>query len=464
LPQQTRKKARNSRNSSRPQFRRRAPNSPAGRLVEEQPPSPNPNLDKTLHALHQQVVQFERWLLEARRQLDETVERYQDLFEFAPVPFASLDDYGTILEINSSGCSLLSRHRHHLVRRPLVACVQPDDQRAFMDLMLRCRRGAEVNRCELRIQRPNGELIPVEILTQRSRLDGAVSHRVVMVDLSERVRYEEDRLAAERERERLTREQEVARSSSEAKDRFLAILSHELRTPLTPVMFALARLAALPGLPEGATRFLDVIRRNLDIERQLISDLLDVNRIARGKLALEMELIDVHAIVDEAATVLQPQFEERHITLSMNLRAADYIVAGDAKRLRQVFWNLLINSLKFTNPGGAIAITSHAATPEGGIIVTVQDSGIGIEPNHISQLFAAFEQSDRGDAALGGLGLGLAICRGIVEAHHGSIRATSEGLGRGSTFEIELPTARARNTEDSTVAREAAYGMAQRYR
>jgi signal transduction histidine kinase len=304
-----------------------------------------------------------------------------------------------------------------------------------------CRKGQDVVRTELGIQRADGTEVPVDMVTQRSAANTELTYKTVVVDLTERVRFERERLDAEMEREQLQREEQVARRSSEAKDRFLAVLSHELRTPLTPVLFAVARLEQMPAMPSAARTLLDVIRRNLNLEAQLIADLLDMNRIALSKLVLDLADGDAHDIAREAISVLEWQFQERGITLTLALDAIESRVLADGQRLRQVFWNLLTNALKFTDRGGEVRVTSSNPVPER-LIIAVEDTGVGIQPEEIGRLFEPFEQNARGDAALGGLGLGLTICRGIVDAHHGVIRASSDGAGHGTRFEVELDTVR----------------------
>jgi PAS domain S-box-containing protein len=376
-------------------------------------------------------------LAESQRELEEVSERYSDLFDFAPIGLISLSEYGVVREVNLFGCYLLGNQRGHLLDRPLIAGVEREDRRVFLEHMRRCRAESDIVASQLRLLRKDGTTIPAELISQRSRLAGEVIFRTVILDNTERIRHERHRLEAELEQERLRSEEQIARNSSEAKDRFLAVLSHELRTPLTPVLFALARLSQQMTLPPDAKPLIEIIQRNLELETQLIGDLLDMNRIARGKLALNIEPVDVHEIVREAANVLDRYVEQRQVALFFSLDAPRSIVHGDAGRLRQVIWNLLANALKFTHAGGKIVLGSTNPS-EDVVVLSVTDTGIGMEPSHIQKLFEPFEQGGRGDLALGGLGLGLTICKGIVQAHGGRIRANSGGLGHGSKFDVEL--------------------------
>jgi len=227
--------------------------------------------------------------------------------------------------------------------------------------------------------------------------------------------------------------------ANRAKDRFLAALSHELRTPLTPVQLALFSLQTEEQLSPAGREALAMISRNLEVERQLIDDLLDVSRIVHGKLELRPEPVDVHGCVRAALGVCRSALAAKGLEVSLHLEAVNPTVGGDQARLQQVFWNLLHNAAKFTPEGGAVAVRSRGLAG-GGVAVEVSDTGDGIAPELMAKLFNAFEQ---GGAEVGrrhgGLGLGLAICRGIIQAHGGRIGATSAGLGRGTTFTVELP-------------------------
>jgi signal transduction histidine kinase/CheY-like chemotaxis protein len=234
----------------------------------------------------------------------------------------------------------------------------------------------------------------------------------------------------------------AAESANTAKDRFLAVLSHELRTPLAPVLLAVSLWERDEKVPGELRDDLGTIRRNVELEARLIDDLLDLTRVGRGKLHLDVSDVDVHAAVRHALEV-GPQREAgvKQIDLSCRLAAAETNVRGDAARLQQVFWNLLHNAVKFTAALGAIEIRSCNPAP-GRIRIEVSDSGVGLEPGMLPKIFDAFEQGEAARSrASGGLGLGLAIARGLVVAHGGTIDAQSRGPGRGATFIVELPTA-----------------------
>ena len=226
-----------------------------------------------------------------------------------------------------------------------------------------------------------------------------------------------------------------------AKDQFLALLSHELRNPLSPVIAMVGELEAnIPDSPP-VRQALEVIRRNVELEARLIDDLLDVTRIARGKLQLSFEIICVHEILQRAYEICRQEIAGKGLQTEFRLRAERAHVEGDPARLQQVFWNLIKNSVKFTPANGRIIIETRNPTPEE-IEIQITDTGIGIEPEKIDKIFNAFEQGQSSiTRRFGGLGLGLAISRAMVDAHGGKIRVESPGKDRGSTFTLNLKTA-----------------------
>src|SRR5438067_6520816 len=225
-----------------------------------------------------------------------------------------------------------------------------------------------------------------------------------------------------------------------AKDQFLALLSHELRNPLSPVIAMVGELEA--NIPDSrpVREALEVIRRNVELEARLIDDLLDVTRIAKGKLQLSFEIICVHEILQRAHEICRDDIAAKDLQVEFRLRAAQAHVEGDPARLQQVFWNLIKNSVKFTPEKGGIIIETVNPTSEE-VEIRISDTGIGIEPEKIDKIFNAFEQ---GQIAItrrfGGLGLGLAISKAMVDAHGGKIRVESPGKDRGSTFSLNLKT------------------------
>lgn len=256
-------------------------------------------------------------------------------------------------------------------------------------------------------------------------------------------------LTSHREREIFRLGKEVAERASAAKDSFLAALSHELRTPLTPALMVAAALEKDPSLPEKIRADLGVIRRNVELEARLIDDLLDLTRISNGKLELQYGELNVHTILSRAIEICEPDALAKRQKIESKLAARQTTMEGDAVRLQQVFWNVIRNAVKFTSPEGEIRVCTRN-DDAGNISVRMEDSGIGFEPESAPNFFQAFEQGGRHiTRQFGGLGLGLAISRSIVEAHGGHIHAESPGIGRGATFVIELPLGRRNRRRDN---------------
>jgi len=246
------------------------------------------------------------------------------------------------------------------------------------------------------------------------------------------------------ERRRHARELEEARRRAEeanaAKDRFLATLSHELRNPLTPIMASVHRLERRPDLLPGMAESLSMIRRNVELEARLIDDLLDLTRIAKGKIELDRTPLDVHELLTSVLQSSRSDFFTRGVHVTTALVAEEHWADGDGARLQQVFLNLLRNAAKFTPSGGRVTLRSSNPQP-GRLRVAVTDTGRGIRPELLPRIFDAFDQGDVTAARrAGGLGLGLAIARNLVELHGGTLAAASEGEGRGASFTVEIAT------------------------
>ncbi len=238
----------------------------------------------------------------------------------------------------------------------------------------------------------------------------------------------------------LIRAKEHAEEASRAKDNFMAALSHELRTPLTPALMMAAALRHDPRIPEDMRADLMSIERNIGLESRLIDDLLDLTRIARDKLPMRSEQCELHLIIGHAIEIVRDEAHTKRIAMERELKARHSGFLGDPARLQQVFWNLLKNAVKFTPTGGRIIIRTR--NRDDTLVVEVCDSGIGFAPDAAERLFRPFEQADRQHShRFGGLGLGLAIARAVVNYHGGFIFASSDGPNRGAMFTVELPGA-----------------------
>ena len=291
--------------------------------------------------------------------------------------------------------------------------------------------------------------------TADNRIDGVV---LALIDIDERHRAQEQ----------LKKAKEAAESADRAKDRFLAVLSHELRTPLTPVLAAVSMMQKEATLPQEVLANLGMIHRNIELEAALIEDLLDLTRVAKGKLNLHVQTLDLRALLHRTVETCGAEIEANGLHLTVDVDTGPHCIRGDPARLEQVFWNLLRNAIKFTPRGGSITmrcsngsgygsrIPGTDCSPVGSegfcpdipnterdirsAVVEVIDNGMGIEPEQIGRLFEAFEQGDPAvTRKFGGLGLGLAICKSLIEMHGGTIAAISSGRGLGATFRVELP-------------------------
>lgn len=253
-------------------------------------------------------------------------------------------------------------------------------------------------------------------------------------------------VAAHQTQQQVARLREVAENANRAKDEFLAMLGHELRNPLSPILTAL-HLMKLRG-DASSTRERTVIERQVAHLSRLVDDLLDVSRIIRGRIELKREVVEVAELVRSAIEMAGPLLEQRGHTLQLQVPAQDLRVEGDPTRLHQVISNLLTNSAKYTPHGGTVAVV--AQREDDCVVLTVRDSGIGIAPEVLPHVFDLFVQERQAlDRAQGGLGIGLAIVRSLVERHGGVVSAHSDGPGRGSEFSVRLPAiedARTRNT------------------
>ncbi len=229
-------------------------------------------------------------------------------------------------------------------------------------------------------------------------------------------------------------------NANAAKDKFLALLSHELRNPLTPVIAMVGELEATAPQSPQIRQALEVIRRNVELEARLIDDLLDVTRIAKGKLQLSFEVVSAHEILRRAHEICREDIAAKNIETVFQFDAEDIYVEGDPARLQQVFWNLIKNSVKFTPAKGRITIATENPAPQE-IVIKISDTGIGIETDKINKIFNAFEQGQSSiTRKFGGLGLGLAISKTMVDAHRGKITVESQGKDKGATFAVRLKT------------------------
>ena len=337
---------------------------------------------------------------------------------------------GRIISCNHGASELYGYSREELVGKPITILTPPNLEDEEKRINERMRQGAKLEHYETIRRCKDGTLIPVSLTISPIRDAGGkiIGASNIARDITERKNYEQ-KLEASLARER---------AANRAKDDFLATLSHELRTPLNPVLLLASDGVRNNDFPPQARMDLDIIRKNIELEARLIDDMLDLTRITRGKLTLDMKPVDIHVALHDAAGTVQADVELKRIKLVLSLNASSPVVCGDAVRLRQIFWNVLKNAVKFTPERGKISIETRTLE-NGKLAVVIADTGIGMEPQELERGFGAFAQ---GTHHFGGLGLGLAISRALVELQGGCIRAASEGKGKGATFTIEMPMAK----------------------
>ena len=328
-----------------------------------------------------------------------------------------------------------------------LALVHPDDVEELQQAMTRALAEGDNYKLEFRITQATGNVRWVSTQAQVYRDSQGQAIRIVGI-----VRDVTESRQVEVERERLLEREQAARATAEAatraKDEFLALVSHELRAPLSSILGWARMLQPRPSgsLPNIATltHALQVIERNARSQMRLIEDLLDVSRIVSGKLSVKPRPLELGPLIEATCESLRPAAAEKRIDLQCQASSIPDTVFGDPDRLQQVVWNLVSNAIKFTPSEGMIEVRTRQA--ESQVELTVRDTGNGISPEFLPYVFERFRQDDQSSAQRkGGLGLGLALVKHLVELHGGMVEATSAGEGSGATFTVKLPLA---NTED----------------
>ncbi len=350
---------------------------------------------------------------------------------------------GLILSWNQAAERLFGYSAEEMLGQPIAKLApveRPDEMRSILAAV---RRGERIEHFETERMAKDGRRVQVSLSVSPIRDDNGevIGAAKIARDISRR--KESERELAERNEE-LRAANTRAAAANAAKDRFLAVLSHELRTPLTPVLAIASALEEDERLPADAREALGRVRRNAELEARLIDDLLDLTRITRGKLELHREVVDLAEVLDHALlTCCAEPMTSGRLRVTTQLAARDPRLWADAPRLSQVFWNLLNNAVKFTPEGGTITVSSTAEPGPDGDCLTVRitDNGIGIDPEILPRIFDGFEQGERTiTRRFGGLGLGLAVSKAIVEMHGGELTAESLGPGCGATFTVRLPS------------------------
>jgi two-component system, chemotaxis family, CheB/CheR fusion protein len=354
-------------------------------------------------------------------------EEWERTFDSVPDLIAILDNQHRIVRVNKAMARRLGRSTEAYLGMECYQCIHGDSiPLASCPHAMSLKDGME-HTAEIHEVILGGDFLVTNtpLRDAEGKMIGAVH---VSRDITERKRFEKNM--------RLARE--AAEAANRAKDEFLAVLSHELRNPLNPVL-ATATMLRNDGRFDADTREqLEVICRNAELEARLIDDLLDVTRIERGKVELDRRPIELGTVIRRAVEVCAPDIEAAQLQFAVVPAEGSCRVDADAARLQQVFWNVLKNAIKFTPAGGRVEIRTRR-DGDGAIVAEISDSGQGIEPGNLGIIFNAFEQAGQSNVRqFGGLGLGLAISKALVELHGGTIRACSDGPGKGATFVIRL--------------------------
>ena len=317
---------------------------------------------------------------------------------------------------------MLGYTAEEMIGRSIRCIIPPDRQGEEDDVLSRIRRGETIDHYETIRRRKDGSLIEVSLSVSPVR---DANGRIIGASKIARDITEQKRVLQELE------------EANRSKEEFLATLSHELRTPLNAIL-GYARIIQTPDMDAAAhARAAKVIERNAKMLANLVSDVLDISRIAAGKTRVNRRACDIVAVLDAALDVVRPGAEAKGVALERNVLVDKASVVVDPDRIQQVLWNLLSNAVKFTPRGGRI--TARLRINPHDIVITVSDTGVGIERSVLPYILQRFRQGDNGSGEAGGLGVGLALVRHFVELHGGRVTASSEGRGRGATFVMTLP-------------------------
>jgi two-component system CheB/CheR fusion protein len=383
-----------------------------------------------LHELEVHEIELEMQneeLRTARLELEHGLARYTELFDFAPIGYATLGPFQIIRELNHSGARLLGKERGRLIGRPFGTLVTPGDRPRFSELLERAMAADTKQVGEIALRWADEPSVYVRV-TAVALPRGEPTIMLAFEDITERKAHEDQ----------LARVDSALRDADRHKDEFLAVLSHELRNPLAPIRQGIFMLSQTELKSEAARKIHGVIDRQVTLLTRLVDDLLDMTRIRRGKIQLQVEQLELSQLVEHTVDDHRSRFEARGIALESRIESQPTWVSGDSARLIQVISNLLANAEKFTPRGGTVTVSLGVVGSNA--TLRVHDTGVGIAPQLIQDLFAPFAQAPQTmDRARGGLGLGLHMVRGLVELHGGSVVIHSKGPGHGAEVTVTLP-------------------------
>ena len=372
-----------------------------------------------------------------RRRAEKTLGLLAAIVESAEDAIVSKNLDGIIESWNSGAQNLFEYSADEAIGKS-IRIIIPSDRLDEEDLILKkLRLGERIDHFETVRVTKSGGLIDVDLSVSpvRNKNSEIIGASKIARDIRARKQLEQERL------ELLTLEQK-ARERAEAaiisKDEFIAQVSHEMRTPLSSILGWTHVLREVDYERSQTVRAVDTIDRSANVQLQLIEDLIDLSKILKGKMHLEMHPLHIQDVIDQAIETVSPAAEAKSIAIEKQIPTADGLIEGDPDRLLQVLWNLLSNAVKFTPTGGRIELSVKRLDQH--LELSVTDSGIGIDPEFLPYVFDRFAQAGHEGNRFTGLGLGLAIVRHFVELHGGTVTAESEGHGKGATFTIVLPS------------------------
>jgi PAS domain S-box-containing protein len=382
--------------------------------------------------------------LSSRRRIEPGVLRLGAIVESSDDAIVGKDLNGIVFSWNRAAELMFGYSSEEMLGRSIRTIVPADRQSEEDEVIARIRRGERVDHFETLRRRKDGTLVPISLTVSPIRDPSGL-----VIGASKIARDVTERKQAEAERARLLN---VAQEASRVKDEFLATLSHELRTPLNAILGYTRMLRSGLIAAEKQGRALDTIERNATSLTEIIEDVLDVSRIISGKLRLSVRPVDLQAVIRDSLEAVRPAADARGIRIECILDAGEAPVSGDPERLQQVMWNLVSNAVKFSERDGRVQIRLERVDPH--VHIVVSDTGIGIAPEFVPYVFERFRQAEPGiTRSYGGLGLGLAITRHLVEMHGGTVDVTSGGRGKGATFLVKIPliSVYARQNEDTRI-------------
>lgn len=398
---------------------------------------------RLLHELEVHRIELEMQneeLLRSRAEREAALHQYEDLYDFAPVGYLTLEGDGTIRQINLTGSNLLGIERDKLLKRRLILFVEDTCRPVFNQFLgqLACGEGKEV--CEIAFKRPAGGLLWARI--EATCFEGGVESRAVFTDITIRKQAEDLALQYANELEQRVEERtaELVRANR-AKDDFLATMSHELRTPLAGILgYSEMLLGGMKGtLNDPQENWVKKIYSSGEYLLGLINDILDMAKVASGKFELDPQVVDVDETCRVALGLVAQEAEKKSITVKYIPSTMPLTVVVDQKRLKQILVNLLSNAVKFTHQAGAVTLEVQADPEKALVRISITDTGIGIKAEDQLKLFKPFVQMDSSLARqYEGTGLGLSLVKTLVELHGGQVYMHSE-FGKGSCFSFVLP-------------------------